>query len=119
MTSIGLAPTAMRMPISRVRSITLTSMMFITPMPPTNSDTAATIASSVAIRWVESCWACANSAGLRIRKSSSSDASSLWRSRSSAGDRRDIVRWARSSLTIEISTWPPMYLARPFDSFCS
>ena len=29
------APVAMRMPISRVRSTTLTSMMFITPIPPT------------------------------------------------------------------------------------
>ena len=71
-TSLGRAPTAMRMPISRVRSITLTSMMFMTPMPPTNSDTAATIFNSHAIRFVESCCAFANSAGLRIRKSSSS-----------------------------------------------
>ena len=36
-----LAPVAMRMPISRVRSVTLTSMMFITPMPPTSSEIAA------------------------------------------------------------------------------
>ena len=35
----GLAPTAMRTPISRVRSVTLTSMMFMMPMPPTSSDT--------------------------------------------------------------------------------
>ena len=35
------APTAMRRPISRVRSVTLTSMMFMMPMPPTSSDTAA------------------------------------------------------------------------------
>src|SRR5882672_6354160 len=35
------APTAMRMPISRVRSVTLTSMMFMMPMPPTMSDTLA------------------------------------------------------------------------------
>ena len=33
-----LAPTAMRMPISRVRSVTDTSMMFIMPMPPTSSE---------------------------------------------------------------------------------
>ena len=32
------------MPISRVRSVTVTSMMFITPMPPTNSEMAATMA---------------------------------------------------------------------------
>ena len=29
------------MPISRVRSVTDTSMMFMMPMPPTSSDTAA------------------------------------------------------------------------------
>jgi hypothetical protein len=32
----------MRMPISRVRSVTDTSMMFMTPMPPTTSETSAT-----------------------------------------------------------------------------
>ena len=40
------APTALRMPISRVRSVTVTSMMFITPMPPTSSEIAATAPSS-------------------------------------------------------------------------
>ena len=33
------APIAMRMPISRVRSVTDTSMMFMIPMPPTRSET--------------------------------------------------------------------------------
>jgi hypothetical protein len=41
------APTALRMPISRVRSVTDTSMMFITPIPPTSSEIAATSPSSV------------------------------------------------------------------------
>ncbi len=36
------APIDMRMPISRVRSATLTSMMFMTPMPPTSRLMAAT-----------------------------------------------------------------------------
>ena len=40
------APTAMRRPISRVRSVTDTSMMFMMPMPPTSSDTEAMAASS-------------------------------------------------------------------------
>ena len=40
------APIAMRMPISRVRSVTETSMMFMIPMPPTTSETAATPPSS-------------------------------------------------------------------------
>ena len=53
----GSAPTAMRMPISRVRSVTLTSMMFMMPMPPTRSDTAATLASSSVIVSVPCCWA--------------------------------------------------------------
>ncbi|MND31256.1 hypothetical protein D3C80_217980 [compost metagenome] len=35
------APVAMRMPISRVRSRTVMSMMFITPMPPTTREMAA------------------------------------------------------------------------------
>ena len=39
------APTAMRSPISRVRSVTDTSMMFMMPMPPTMSDTDAIAAS--------------------------------------------------------------------------
>ena len=44
------APTAMRTPISRVRSFTETSMMFITPMPPTTSEiTAIAEMSSVSV----------------------------------------------------------------------
>ena len=35
------APSALRVPISRVRSVTETIMMFITPMPPTSSEMAA------------------------------------------------------------------------------
>ncbi len=35
------APMALRRPISRVRSVTLTSMMFMMPMPPTSSEIAA------------------------------------------------------------------------------
>ena len=41
------APTARRMPISRVRSVTDTSMMFMMPTPPTTSDTLATEPSSM------------------------------------------------------------------------
>ncbi len=42
-----MAPTALRIPISRVRSVTDTSMMFITPIPPTSSEIAATSPSRV------------------------------------------------------------------------
>jgi len=37
-----LAPMAIRMPISRVRSVTDTSMMFMMPMPPTMREMEAT-----------------------------------------------------------------------------
>ena len=37
-----LAPNDLRIPISLVRSVTDTSMIFITPIPPTNNDMAAT-----------------------------------------------------------------------------
>ena len=40
------APMALRRPISRVRSVTVTNMMFITPMAPTSNETAATHPSS-------------------------------------------------------------------------
>src|SRR5213076_1722242 len=43
------APTARRTPISRVRSVTDTSMMFMIPMPPTRSDTDATLSSRFVI----------------------------------------------------------------------
>ena len=41
----GRAPSALRRPISRVRSVTDTSMMFMTPIPPTSKDNAAMPAS--------------------------------------------------------------------------
>ena len=40
--SIPLAPTLIRSPISRVRSVTLTYMIFMMPMPPTTSEMPAT-----------------------------------------------------------------------------
>ena len=44
MMSCGRAPSALRIPISRVRSVTLTSMMFMITMPPTTSEMIATAA---------------------------------------------------------------------------
>ena len=44
------APTAIRKPISRVRSVTDTSMMFMMPTPPTTSEMKATIMSNMLIR---------------------------------------------------------------------
>jgi len=38
---LGRAPSALRSPISRILSVTDTSMMFMTPIPPTSSEMAA------------------------------------------------------------------------------
>ena len=38
----GVAPRALRSPISRMRSVTETNMMFMTPMPPTSREMPAT-----------------------------------------------------------------------------
>ena len=46
------APTDIRMPISRVRSVTETSMMFMMPIPPTSSETDAIAARSMPMTWV-------------------------------------------------------------------
>ena len=78
------APTALRMPISRVRSRTETSMMFMIPMPPTMSEIEAMPpSSSVSVPLIEdaasSSWVWSNTL-----KSSSSVAASSWRSRRSA-----------------------------------
>ena len=48
------APMARRMPISRVRSVTVTSMMFMMPMPPTSSEMAAMPARTPPIIFSES-----------------------------------------------------------------
>src|SRR5580704_9085883 len=60
---LRLAPIALRTPISRVRSVTETSMMFMTPMPPTISAITAIPASmtvSVLSTWLDAaridCW---------------------------------------------------------------
>ena len=48
--SIPRAPTDMRSPISRVRSVTDTYMMFIIPIPPTTKEMQATTSRSVVMR---------------------------------------------------------------------
>ncbi len=71
MMSRPVAPILIRRPISRVRSVTLTIMMFMMPMPPTRSDMPATQASStVIIEDVEEI-ICASSCMERIVKLSS------------------------------------------------
>ena len=70
--SLRVAPIARRTPISRVRSITLASMMFMMPIPPTSRemDAMATITNSNS-RFVFCCCA-SNSAGTITLKSPAS-----------------------------------------------
>ena len=77
-------PTAMRMPISRVRSVTETSITLAMPMPPTISEIAATASSSVAMVSVLCFAASCISARLRIWKSGSAWSERRCRWRSSA-----------------------------------
>ena len=57
MMSRRLAPSARRMPISRVRSVTLASMMFMMPIPPTSRDMAAMAPRTILkMRLVRSAW---------------------------------------------------------------
>ena len=63
-------PSAMRMPISRVRSVTDTSMMFMMPMPPTRSATEEMLPSSQVNTRALSSALSAHSARLWWRKSS-------------------------------------------------
>ena len=65
-----LAPSARRTPISLVRSVTLASMIFIMPMPPTNNEMPAMDPSTrFQIRFSSSA-RCINSIGMTRRKSS-------------------------------------------------
>ena len=52
------APMARRMPISRVRSVTVTSMMFMMPMPPTTREMAAMPPSTREIMFMYSLESC-------------------------------------------------------------
>ena len=56
------APSARRMPISRVRSVTVASMMFMIPMPPTTSEIDAIEPSTrLKIRFVASAFSSSSS----------------------------------------------------------
>ena len=77
------------MPISRVRSVTDTSRMFMMPIPPTSSEIDAIAASSCDITWLAMSDASNISLMLRTVKSSSSPSAMRWRARSSAVTRSD------------------------------
>ena len=62
------APIALRIPISRVRSVTVTSMMFMIPMPPTRRLMAATAPSRTVKVWlVEALVASRESSLIRVK----------------------------------------------------
>ena len=76
------APTAIRRPISLVRSVTLTSMMFMMPIPATNSEKAAATTRMMVTVSIVDDMVCIISACERMVKSSAASLPSLWLSRS-------------------------------------
>ena len=78
--SLRRAPIALRMPISRVRSVTDTSMMFITPIPPTSREIAATSPSSVVKTLLVELEVSSSEPWLRTLKPGSEVSLILWRS---------------------------------------
>ena len=60
---------ALRMPISRVRSVTDTSMIFIMPMPPTKREMAAMAPKKMVMVPVVSCIVLISAVKLRTEKS--------------------------------------------------
>ena len=72
---------AMRMPISRVRSVTDTSMMFMMPMPPTSSEIAPIRPSSMATPALIVLAVSANEAMFCTLKSSGLSRRMRWRAR--------------------------------------
>jgi len=72
----------MRRPISRVRSVTDTNMMFMMPTPPTTREIMATTRSSLVIMPAVEVSALVISVMSRMLKSSGSPGLARWRSRS-------------------------------------
>ena len=95
-----LAPTALRMPISRVRSVTLTSMMFMMPIPPTSREMPAIEprkSVSTPVIWLKTA---TRSAWLMTEKSSSSRKRMLCRSRN-----RRVMSSVACSMRSSLATW--------------
>ena len=63
------APMARRTPISRVRSMTLASMMFMMPMPPTSSEIEAIATITISNSRFVRCCCASSSAGMMTLKS--------------------------------------------------
>ena len=106
-----LAPMAMRMPISRVRSVTVTSMMFMMPMPPTSSEIAPMAPSTSVIAPVICDMVLITEVMSPIVKSSGSPGRIRWRSRI-----RLAISKATSLLTAPLATWIIAYEIEPAGS---
>ncbi len=98
------APTARRRPISLVRSVTETSMMFMMPMPPTSRLTEATLIRRPFMVWAICTRVWAISSTVRTEKSSSSGFWILWRCRRSWVT-ATAVRSTASEEVAAIETW--------------
>ncbi len=103
--SFSRAPTAIRMPISRMRSVTETSMMFMIPIPPTRSEMEAMLPRRMPRIWVDWAAPSAISDMFRTWKSSSAPGAILWRMRRSSS----ICPLASTVRSIEIA-WTSMLL---------
>ncbi len=97
-TSRSRAPTAMRRPISRMRSVTDTSMMFMMPMPPTSREMPAMLPSSTVIICVA--WAAVSAISDMLRTVKSSSAPGAMRCRL----RRSSWIWATASDMASVET---------------
>ena len=99
------APVAMRTPISRVRSVTFTSMMFMTPMPPTSSEIAAIEPSRIVSVFCVSVAVSRSEAMLRIWKSTV-----RWRASSSCSTASCVSSMRETSSTATVmlrrNRWP-------------
>src|ERR1035438_1702054 len=97
------APTALRIPISRVRSVTLTSMMFMMTMPPTTSEMQVTGTTMAATRLSNWSMKPRMASGVRVSKLSASPGRAWKRLRSETR--------VRSSASCKLSPLPG--LGRP------
>jgi hypothetical protein len=95
-----LAPTAIRKPISRVRSVTETNMMFMMLIPPTTSETAATAINRLPRSRTAAPRANRTSAGFSILKSLGASPRMRCRCRSNASSSRSISGMAGASDTL-------------------
>ena len=105
--SLSFAPTASRIPISLVRSVTDTSMMFMMPIPPTTRETDAMAPRSMLMIRVDASATASISDRFLTEKSSSCPAWIRWRCRrravtcsSASLIRAPSTAWTRTTPTV-------------------